>query len=49
MNKFPLTVESSEEVVSKNVNNLLKLSAFKASSMLKEIGVYEILNRPRSP
>ncbi len=49
MNKFPLTFESSEEEVSKNVNNLLKLSAFKASDMLKDLGVYEILNRPRSP
>ncbi len=49
MNKFSLSLESSEEEVQKNINNLLRLSAYKASDLLKEVGVYEILNRPRSP
>ncbi len=49
INKFPLTLESTEEDVQKSINNLLKLSAYKASDLLKEIGVYDILNRPRSP
>ena len=49
VDKFSLTIESSEEEVEKNINNLLKLSAYKASDLLKGIGVFEILNRPRSP
>ncbi len=49
MNKISLSFESSEEEVIKILEELLKLSAFKASEMLKDLGVYEILNRPRSP
>jgi hypothetical protein len=49
MEKFSLTLESTEEEVQKNINNLLQVSAYKASDMLKDIGVYDILNRPRSP
>jgi len=49
MNKIILKFESSEEEVNKVLDELLKLSAFKASEMLKDLGVYEILNRPRSP
>ena len=49
MNKFSLNMESSDEEITKNLDNLLKLSAYMASDMLKDLGVYEILNRPRSP
>ncbi len=49
MSKFNLSVEPSEEEVTKNLDLLLKLTSLKASRMLNDIGVYEILNRPRSP
>lgn len=49
MNKFSLEFESTEEETTKLLDDFLKLSAYKASTMLKDLGVYEILNRPRSP
>ena len=49
MSKFNLSVEPSEEEVINNLDLLLKLTSLKASRMLKDLGVYEILNRPRSP
>ncbi len=49
MNKFSLKFETTEEEISQLLDGLLKLAAYKASEMLKDLGVYEILNRPRSP
>ena len=49
MSKFSLSFDPTEDEITKVLDNTLKLSAYKASEMLKEIGVYEILNRPRSP
>ncbi len=46
---FSLSVDTSEEKVKENLDMLIKLSTVKASNMLRELGVFEILNRPRSP
>jgi hypothetical protein len=46
---FSLSVDASEEKVKENLDMLMKLSTVKASKMLRELGVFEILNRPRSP
>ncbi|MBY9000450.1 MAG: class I SAM-dependent methyltransferase [Candidatus Heimdallarchaeota archaeon] len=39
----------SEEVINKNLDILLKLSALKASKIFENLDIYNILNRPRSP
>ncbi|NPD88667.1 MAG: hypothetical protein HGN29_08075 [Asgard group archaeon] len=49
MSKFSLSIDSTEEKVKDNLDMLMKLSTVKASKMLRELGVFEILNRPRSP
>ncbi|MHA1222686.1 MAG: hypothetical protein ACTSSG_05560 [Candidatus Heimdallarchaeaceae archaeon] len=49
MTKLFLSREIDEQSVSENIELLLKLSVVKASKLLEELGVFEILNRPRSP
>ncbi len=49
MSTFSLSIDSTEEKVKENLDMLTKLSTVKASKMLRELGVFEILNRPRSP
>ncbi|MEE9410686.1 MAG: hypothetical protein V3V41_07145 [Candidatus Heimdallarchaeota archaeon] len=43
------TEELTDELVIANLDLLQKLSAIKATKFLENLGVYEILNRPRSP
>jgi hypothetical protein len=49
LSTFSLSTDSAEEQVKDNLDMLMKLSTVKASKMLRELGVFEILNRPRSP
>ena len=49
MSTFSLSTESNEEKVNNNLDMLMKLSTVNAARMLRELGVFEILNRPRSP
>ena len=41
--------ELTDEVIGTNLDLLQKLSAVKATQMLEDLGVFETLNRPRSP
>ncbi|MHA1305256.1 MAG: hypothetical protein ACTSQE_00965 [Candidatus Heimdallarchaeaceae archaeon] len=49
MERFPLLAETTEQLISHNIEVLKKLSALKASKILGDLHVYDSLNRPRSP
>ncbi|MCK4845222.1 MAG: hypothetical protein KAS95_06095 [Candidatus Heimdallarchaeota archaeon] len=49
MKKISLETNTTEEIVTNNLNLLLRLSALKASKILEDLDVFTLLNRPRSP
>ena len=49
MSRFSLKLETTEQELNKKIETLKKISALIASKILKELKIYDSLQRPRSP